>query len=323
MYQYFARILPKRVLTSYKNLLGYCRVKTDHEKFIGFVIIFGLVLSLAFALALGIILNLSLGWFVLSFIILYIAIEFIIYMYFSMHADSQGKKVENILPDVLQLMSLNLKAGMTTDKALLVSARPEFGALEKELSKAGKQVLAGKSIKEALLEIPKGIKSKVVERTIRIIVEGIESGGELSHLLEQTAEDIQQTKIINEEIHANILMYAIFIFFAASIGAPLLFGISTYLVQTLGTEMSSFEMPETLITGIHIGRGELNVGSSFLIMFSITALFIISFFGSMIIGIVKSNKEKEGLKIFPLMFIISITIFIIVRMFVSSIFSGI
>jgi len=150
--------------------------------------------------------------------------------------------VENILPDVLLLMAMNIRSGMTTDRALIVTARPEFGLLEKELNRAGKQVLAGKEIKYALLEMTQHIRSKTLESTVRMIIEGIDSGGELSSLLQQTADEIQNSKIVQGEVKANVLMYAIFIFFAAGIGAPLLFGISTYIVSNISQQFAAFHV---------------------------------------------------------------------------------
>ena len=64
--------------------------------------------------------------------------------------ESRSKEVENILPDALQIMAMNIRAGLTTERALILTARPEFGIFEKELKRAGKEILAGKDLKESM-----------------------------------------------------------------------------------------------------------------------------------------------------------------------------
>ena len=322
MYYYVAKILPRRMRHNYEDLLRYIDAKVDPSRFIGFVILFGFGVAFAAAFNATVLFSLPSDTFFILFFGSYILLEFVVYFWLSLLADSKGRFVENILPDALLLMSMNMKAGITTERALLMAARPEFGPLEKELSKAGKQVLSGKEIKYALLEIPRRIKSEVLERTVRLIVEGIESGGELSDLLEQTAEDIQNTKLVKGEVQANVLMYAIFIFFAAGIGAPLLFGISTFLVETLTKQMGQFNLAETGIEGINIGRGTLAVTPDFLKMFAFISLAVTSLFGGVIIGIIKKGREKDGIKYFPILLFLSFGVFIFVRSSVSGIFGG-
>ncbi len=318
-YKHMGKILPGRIRKGYGNLLKYCDIAVDPDKFIGFVLLFGLGVAFAIAINLMIIFSLTFDTFLFTFIFSYIIFELIVYMWLVLRADAKGKFVENILPDVLLLMSMNIRSGMTTDRALIMTARPEFGPLEKELNRAGKQILAGKEIKYALLEMAYRIKSKQLERTIRLIIEGIESGGELSSLLRQTAEELQSTRLVQNEVHASVLMYAIFIFFAAGIGAPLLFGISTYLVGTIGQQFSTFT-----ITGLSQQpvMGKIEISPEFLTTFALLSLTITSFFGGLIIGIVKSGYEKAGVKLIPILLVISFFVFFAVRIVISNIFPG-
>ncbi len=325
MYQHIARILPGRIARSYYELLRYNDVRLDHDRFIGFVILFGLGGAFAIAFDAMVLFSLSFWMSFLIFLASYFLVEAIVYIWLSLSADAKGRFAESVLPDALRMMAMNVRAGMTTDRAMLLAARPEFGVLERELSKAGKQVLAGKEIKYALLEIPKRIKSETTERTIRLIVEGIESGGELSDLLEQTADDIQSSRLIQGEIQANVMMYAIFIFMAAGIGAPLLFGISTYLVEILGRQFANFPISETLgdtLGGnIKIAQGSVNVSPAFLVQFSVISLVVTSVFAGLMMGIIRKGSSKEGIRYIPMLLFISLAVFFGVRSFVSGIFT--
>ncbi len=322
IYHYAAKLMPASLRRSCKDLLRYNDMRVDYEKFLGFIFLFGIGISLAIAFDAAVILALPLGLSAAVFLATFALFQLFIYAWLVLAADGKAKFAESVLPDALQLMAMNLKAGMTTDRALLLSARPEFGPLETELSKAGKQIMSGKETKYALLEIPERIKSATLDRTIRLIVQGIESGGELSDLLEQTAEDIQNNRVVQQEVQANVLMYAIFIFFAAGIGAPMLFGISTYLVEVLSRQMAQVNVSEAALSGINVAQGHISVSPQFLIVFALSALTVTSVFGSLIIGSVKKGESKQGVKYIPVLMLISTAVFFLVRSMVGGIMSG-
>src|SRR3989338_8958155 len=50
------------------------------------------------------------------------------------------KRIEEVFPDFLQLMSSNLRAGMTIDRAILMSTRPEFNPFDEEILKTGRDI---------------------------------------------------------------------------------------------------------------------------------------------------------------------------------------
>jgi hypothetical protein len=314
MYRSLSKIYPSKIRDKYKDLLKYSDAETDHEQYIGTNVAFGLIISLLTAAILSFFMRIQMNTAILVFVFAFVLIEIIGYLLLILKADAKGKFIEEILPDALLLMSMNIKSGMTTDRSLIMSARSEFGPLERELNKAGKQILAGKEVRYALLDMTTRIRSDLFERTIRLIVEGIESGGELSSLLQQTAEDIQNTKLVHNEVRSNLMMYSIFIFFAVGFGAPLLFGISTYLVGSVGTQIASVQAAN------QPGAATMHISTGFLVIFALLSLTITSFFGGLIIGIIKSGSEKAGIKLIPILIIVSFLVFFVVRGMVSSIF---
>lgn len=321
MYHIIARLLPGRIRNKYKNLLSYTDMQMDAEKFMIISIMIGLIVSFIISVNIFTIFLLSFNAFVLMFLVIFFVLEITIYLWLVLKADAKGKYIENILPDALMLMAMNLKSGMTTDRALIMAARTEFGPLEKELNKTGKQILAGKDIKKALFDMGQRIRSRVFERTISLLVEGIRSGGELSALLQQLAEEMQTTKAVEHEVRANVLMYAIFIFFAAGVGAPLLFGISTYLVGGVSQQLSTIKAPDSNV--VPISAGTISLSPGFLVTFAVLALTITSIFGGLIVGIVKKGEEKAGLKFIPILLFLSLSIFFIVRLGLSGLFPAI
>ena len=313
---------PKKVILKYKSLMAYADLKTDYTRFLNFIIIFGLGFAVGAGALVTVFHSLPLTYIPFVSLTVYALFHLLFYLWLTIKADSKGREIEKVLPDALQLMAMNLKAGMTTERAILLAARPEFGVFEQELSKVTKQVLAGADIKEALMDMTKRIKSDKFERTISLLVQGIDAGGELSDLLNQSAEDIRNQKIIEGEIQANVMMYAIFIFFATAIGAPMLYSISTFLVAILGEQFSRFSVSQTISTGVTFFQGSINLKSDFLIMYALLSLTITAFFSSLIIGIIKTGKEKDGLKLFPVILLCSFLVFGLVRLFVEGLFTS-
>jgi flagellar protein FlaJ len=337
-YVTIAKILPKKVRDGYRNLLIYSGVRVPGERFLGFTVIFGLLLSVAIAYSMLVFLELEANMALTVLFLCYGLFEGGIYMWLWFRVESRRKFVEGILPDALQIMSMNIRAGLTTERALILTARPEFGVFEKELKRAGKEIMAGKDLKEAMLGITKRIKSRQLETTLKMVVDGIDSGGELASLLEQTSSDIQNTQLMEKEVKASVLMYVIFIFFAVGMGAPLIFGISTHLVEVLTAQMSQFEnvrIPEpddygtsgispfggiSSTTQIQ-GLTAVSIDPQFLILYAMISLTLTSLFGGLVIGVIKDGEEKQGMRYVPILIGISLTIFFVTRFIAASMFT--
>ncbi len=324
MYKEIGSHLPNGLRRSFRSLLEYSGSDMDPDKFSGFVIAFGLGLSLAVSLMVYILFSLSAVLMLLLIPIVYIVFIVINYSILWLSADSKANFVDTILPDALNMMAVNMKSGLTTEKAFLLSARTEFGPLEKEINEAGKKMMSGTSLRESLLSMPKKIKSELFGKTIGLIVEGIEAGGELAKLLEQTAQDIQRTTLIQKEVKASVLMYVIFIFFAAGIGVPVIYGISTNLVEVLSTKFTSFDLPQAATQGgfgislSPANRGNISIPPGFLVTFSLLSFIITSVFGGLIIGQIKDGKSKAGVKYIPIILILSIVLFFVTKTMLAS-----
>ena len=244
MYRFLAKFYPRRIRKGYTNLLAYANIHINPDRFIGFILSFGFLLALSCAFFFGLFFKIP---FLIVFVGLFILFETAVYFSLLLKADKKAKFVEEILPDVLQLMSSNLRAGLTTDRALLLSARPEFGPFQDEINQIGKEITIGRDIGQALTDMSSRIRSERLRKTITLIVSGLRAGGELASLLEQTAKNLRQEYIIDSRIRANVMMYVIFIFVAVCFGAPMLFGLSSFLVEVLTKNLMAIQLPETMI----------------------------------------------------------------------------
>ena len=222
------------------------------------------------------------------------------------------KKMESAFPDFLQLMSSNLRAGMPTDQALLMSARKEFDPLDKEIAKLGKELMTGRSIEIAMLEFGERTRSQKIKRTISLILSGLKSGGNMAVLLEETAARARERNFVQNRAASNVLMYVIFIFAALTIGAPGLFGLSTVLVEVLTDILSTIPATQTSVS-LPFTLSSIQVPTSFIIYFSITFIIAIDILGAFILGLVTKGKEREGAKYILPLIAISMAVFFVIR----------
>ncbi|VVC02237.1 Type II secretion system (T2SS), protein F [uncultured archaeon] len=245
-----------------------------------------------------------------------------VYVALLLMADSRRRKVEEVMPDFLSLSAANVRAGMTIDQAMWYAAKPEFGILSVEVSTVAKRTFGGVPFNKAIDHLAERFNSKPVRRTVALIKQGIASGGQIADILERTADDARQMRILRKEISASLLMYVIFIVFAGAIGTPFLFAISGNLVAIIegvflsmpassgtaaaSTGLSSFAMPS-----------KPTVSSADFFIFTILTSIITAIFSSLIIGVISKGSKKDGVAYLPFLLIISLTIFFVVNYFLE------
>ncbi len=310
------KILPHAYLEKIEEMLVYSGSKKEPESFIEKAVLVSLVAGLGSAL-------LFQSMFLIAFGVAFIFVFLMMHGFLILAVEKRSHFVESILPDALQLMAANIKSGFIPSRAMLLSARKEFGPLSDAIKQAGKEMMTGKSLQEGLSTIPKTIKSNVLDNTISLIIRGVRSGGQLVALFEETAIDIRRKESIKKEVKANILMYGIFIGFAGCVGAPALYALSSYLVTTISRLGSVAQVPDEFQSRLPLMKfGQIDISGDFLFWFSIAAIVITTLFGGLIIGIIDSGKEKSGIKYMPIMMLIGLAVFFVGRIVVTTMFGS-
>jgi pilus assembly protein TadC len=223
--------------------------------------------------------------------------------YLIMKSETRRNVLESSLPDFLTLVASDIKAGMTLDQAMWYSAKPEFGLLSTEVKSIIKSSFSGESLEDSLDKLAMRFDSKVFTRTVSLLKQATATGGELTEVLERTAEDVRNTSIMKKEISASLILYEIFVLFAAIVGTPFLFATSQKLVEVF--EKISIQLPSgnlqtggvfsTLVSG---GAGPVITSTEFF-YFTIPTLFVTSLFSSFIVSAIRTGTKNQGLKYFP------------------------
>jgi hypothetical protein len=315
-----------KYITSVKKALAYANIKKDPYEWFGQNVNIGILIITIVIVLIQFFMNnifYTAAAAGLTPIIYYLAVTGIL----SMQSDQRARFVEATLPDALLLMASNLRSGMPTDEAVTLSSRAEFGFLADKLKEAGRKVATGETFANAMKSIPSDIDSPILRKTTDLIVEGLESGGEIATLLEETSTDIRDNDILQREVRSVILIYAIFIFIAAIVIAPLLYAISTHLAQALSKLSSAVAM--AFMTSPTSGGAEnptLKVTPSlvtpeFMTIFAYINLIVTSIFGSLMVALITRGNEKYGIRYIPVFVAITLIVFVVVGYAVGGFFA--
>jgi Flp pilus assembly protein TadB len=266
---------------------------------------------------------------VVSFIFVYFATMALISSYLLMKADDRRTKLENTLPDFLTLVASNIKAGMTLDQAMWYSAKPEFGLLSSEVKAVIKSSFSGESLESTLDRLGGRFDSRVFKRTILLLKQATATGGELTNVLERTADDVRNTIIMKKEIAASLVLYEIFVLFAAVVGTPFLFAVASKLVgvferiapQAGALPSGAAGGPFSVFSSIKFTGAVVSSNDFF--WFSIPTIFVTALISSFIVSIIRTGAKSQGMKYFPFVLICSYLVYWLVINTVETIFSTI
>ena len=259
-----------------------------------------------------------------AFVATFVAMHALVYSYLLMGSNSRAAKVEEALPDFLALVASNIHSGLTPDKALIVSAREEFGPLSVEVNRAGRYSLTGMPLERVFVGMTEHVHSDLLDKTVRLIVEGIHSGGDMVELLEKSALDIRKFRSVRKDTNSMILNYVLFIIAAITFGGPLLYGVASFLVDIMLKIKQKLALSgsDSLSSQIGVFRGQLMLTPEGVAMFSSAAIVITVFFGCMAVGIMQSGRRMDGLKYFPMLTLIALAILFSVRAALGFVLGG-
>jgi len=233
-----------------------------------------------------------------------------VYAYLDIKIFNRTRKLEEILPEFLESVSSNLKGGMSFEKALWMAIKPKFGVLSNEIALAAKKVMTGHDVDIALTEFSMKYDSPMLKRSMNLIISQIQSGGEISDIIDRIVVDLKKTKSLKEEMSASVLTYMIFIAAIVVFISPVLFGLSYALLnvisgitQLLGDSFSGSDSPMP-----DFGSSSIDP-EQFVWPFSVLAISITSIGSSMIISIIEKGNIKGGIKYVPMFLVSSLCIY--------------
>ncbi|MBI2574450.1 type II secretion system F family protein [Candidatus Woesearchaeota archaeon] len=253
---------------------------------------------------------------VLIWVFAFVAILFLVWLFLFIMLDLRVFKrrigIEEVLPDYLQLTSGNIRAGMPVDRALWYAVRPRFGVLANEIEMVAKETMSGSDLDAALRRFSDKYDSVVLKRSINLLIESYNAGGEVGDILNKISNNIKENQLMRKELAANVTTYAIFIGFATIIASPLLFALSGQLLEVIGRIMSTIDIKDVQQTaglGFSFAFSKPGVSLSDFRIFAAISLAVTSFFSAAIIATIRKGDLRSGVKYFPVFFAITLILY--------------
>lgn len=144
-------------------------------------------------------------------------------------------RIEEDLPDALKQIADTLKAGGTFEYGLRSVTTTETGPLAEEMETILFKLEEGENLETAMRSFARGIKSRLVDRAVDIMLDSIAAGASLAKILDEIADDIKAAHRINVERKTSTMMQVIFMVAAGAVVAPLIFGLVSTVMHFLIT----------------------------------------------------------------------------------------
>ncbi len=270
-----------------------------------------------------------LSTWVISFFISSLAIAFLTYAILTFKRYQRTKKLESVLADYLQLVSANLSAGMPIDQSLWYAIRDRFEIISEEMELVAKKTMSGSDLKEALVEFTEQYDSELLKRSMILLIEGMEAGGEIAGLVNNIAWNVRETQLLNKEIKADIVTYSIFVGFASLVAAPILFALSFRINILMNSILSKIDLSGAASSGASISGGITlsNIGGgltpSEFKNFAFISIIGTALISAMLISVIREGSIKAGFKYVPLFVICALLLFLSASALLTGLFEGI
>jgi len=202
------------------------------------------------------------------------------------------KNLELRFLDFIRNLVESVKSGISIPKSILHISRKDYNELNPYVNKLANQIEWGIPTAKALETFALDTKNKVVKRSVSIITEAEQSGGNISDILTSVVDSVINIKKMKEErkssVYSQIVQgYIIFYVFIA---------IMLILQLWLFPKLTNIETASALksgiggIGGIALGTKAFNLDTTF---FSL--IMIQGFFAGIMIGKFSEGTLKTGL----------------------------
>ncbi len=252
--------------------------------------------------------------------------ELLLYAVLELKIEQRKNFVESVLPDYLQIVAANIRSGIAIDKSVVLAVRPEFGYFGNDIKDIDKELYTGITLQQAFVDLGKRYRSNQLQHTIRMIIEGIQYGGGMTDLLNGIAKDLRNQQMVQKEISGQLFLYTIFIAFAAIIGAPVLYALTSQMIGVTNSVWTQIlkSSPGGLPTiGVSFLRpNPPQITTSAYYDFALTSVIMIATFASFIVSAISSGSVVKGIRLMPIFILVAVSIFLVASAVISGIFAS-
>ena len=227
------------------------------------------------------------------FVLLNVLSAWLIKLYLDSLIYNRVKKIEEVFPEFLSELSLNLKAGLGLEKALENSMEREFGYLNDEILAVSKKVKLGRDVDAALREFSMKYDSDLIQETLELILISWKKGTKTPPVIDRIVENIEEIRFLKKKVVASVTSYKIFLSIVTIFITPAMFALAYHLINLIRSITNKIISASSGVN-LPLMLKEVKVNDTHFMIFSVLAVIMITFCSTIIISIIKSGTIKEG-----------------------------
>ncbi len=273
--------------------LARAKINFSAQEWAGIFVGIGLVLFLI----LTVIFNIIYG-----FVGFVIALAMMV-MWPRMQADKRRGAVEDALPDALHHMAVAIKTGLVLESVITEIGEADYGPLSEEFAQVVLEIKRGRTLRDAFLNFALRSGSKDIVRAINLLLEGMESGGPLSDVLDEVSEDMKATKEVKQDRKTFTSQQISFLAMASLMAGPFVMGVVGALPQIMEAAMEGAG-----------GEGMMDMAEIYQVVDALTAYVILQAISTAIMmGVIMFGEFKSGFKFMIPMALVAYVVYSVVK----------
>jgi flagellar protein FlaJ len=225
-----------------------------------------------------------------------------------MQADKRRGAVEDALPDALHHMAVAIKTGLVLESVIAEIGEADYGPLSEEYAQVVLEIKRGRTLRDAFLNFALRSGSKDIVRAINLLLEGMESGGPISDVLDEVSEDMKSTKEVKQDRKTFTSQQISFLAMASLMAGPFVMGVVGALPQIMEAAMEGAG-----------GEGAMDMAEIYQVVDALTAYVILQAISTAIMmGVIMFGEFKSGTKFMIPMAIVAYAVYSVVKYIMPS-----
>jgi flagellar protein FlaJ len=225
-----------------------------------------------------------------------------------MQADKRRGAVEDALPDALHHMAVAIKTGLVLESVIAEIGEADYGPLSEEFAQVVLEIKRGRTLRDAFLNFALRSGSKDIVRAINLLLEGMESGGPISDVLDEVSEDMKSTKEVKQDRKTFTSQQISFLAMASLMAGPFVMGVVGALPQIMEAAMEGAG-----------GEGAMDMAEIYQVVDALTAYVILQAISTAIMmGVIMFGEFKSGTKFMIPMAIVAYAVYSVVKYIMPS-----
>jgi archaeal flagellar protein FlaJ len=216
-------------------------------------------------------------------------------------------KIDARFPDFVRDLAESRRAGMTFTKAIMNSSKGSYGLLTPEIQNIARQISWGNSVEKALESFAKRVNTKLIRRTVSLIIEASRSGGNVADVLDAASRDAREIKLLDSERRASMLAYVAVVYVSMMVFMVIILVLSVSLIPNMVGE-------NTFMAGSPSPGGSNTFSQETVSQMFYSAAIVQGIFMGLVAGVFEEGNIISGIKH---VFIMSLITFIVFKVFMS------